>query len=79
MSHTIATDIQNTKYKIKITGMLATKEQSYLKDLKMINGLLPESGQYNSRPGQKSSSKLAFFWIDKQNCAETAIAVGSFY
>lgn len=59
--------------------MLATKEQSYLKDLKMINGLLPESGQYNSRPGQKSSSKLAFFWIDKQNCAETAIAVGSFY
>lgn len=41
--------------------MLTTKEQRYLKDLEMMYGLLPESGQYNSRPGHESSSKLAFF------------------
>lgn len=59
--------------------MLTTKEQRYLKDLEMMYGLLPESGQYSSRPGHESSSKLAFFWIGKQNCAETAITAGSFY
>lgn len=72
MSQTIATNTQKTKYITKITGMLTIKEQSHLQDLKMFQSLLPES-QYKSWPGHETSSKLALFWIDKQNSAEIAI------
>lgn len=60
MCHSIATEMQNTKHQTKNTGMLTTKEWSYLKDLETIQNQFPENGQYVSRPGNKSSSKLAF-------------------
>lgn len=46
--------MQKKKDLTKPTGMLTTREWSYLNVLEMIQSLLPEIGQYKSRPGNKA-------------------------
>lgn len=44
--------------------MQTTEEWSHLKDFETVQGLVPETGQYKSRPGNTTSSKLAFFFSE---------------